>query len=80
MKNRIIQMTAVGAFLAFAASGCGEKFTPLTQQQIETQVDSLFNAQKQSKLQELRAACQSNLEEKVNAKVETMKNPEIASK
>lgn len=69
MKMRLILTLAVGAMLG----GCGEKFTPLTQEQINAQVDSTVAAQSEAKLAELRAACESGLEAQVNAKVEALK-------
>lgn len=76
MKKGIILTFAVAAILA----GCGEKFTPLTQEQINAQVDSLVTAQSEAKLTELRAACESGLEAQVNAKVEALKSAETAAK
>ncbi len=74
MKKGIILTFAVAAILA----GCGEKFTPLSQEQINAQVDSLVTAQSEAKLTELRAACESGLEAQVNAKVEALKGAEVA--
>lgn len=65
-------MFAFGSFCAVALTSCGEKFTPLTQEQISAQADSLFEAQKDAKIIELREACQSGLEAAVNAKVEAL--------
>ncbi|MFN8322577.1 MAG: hypothetical protein U0T74_07975 [Chitinophagales bacterium] len=56
----------------------GEKFTPLTQEQISNSGGSLVNAQSEAKLAELRAACESGLEAQVNAKVEALKTAETA--
>ena len=78
MKKRIILTLAVGGFFALTTMSCGEKFTPLTQEQINAQVDSLVNAQSEAKLAELRAACESGLEAQVNAKVEALKTAETA--
>ena len=64
---------AVGVLFSLTFMACGEKFTPLTQEQINAQVDSLYNAQKDAKLAELQAACQSGLEAQVNAAVEAKK-------
>jgi hypothetical protein len=80
MKNGIILMLSLSVLSAFIFTSCGEKFTPLTQEQISAKVDSSFNAQKDAKLQELRAVCQSGLEAQVNAKVEAMKSGETAGK
>lgn len=81
MKKGIILTLAAGGFFAFALIGCGTKYTPMTQEQITAQADSIFNAQKEAKLAELQAACASSLEAQVNAKVEAMKaSAETASK
>ena len=80
MKKGIVFMLSISVFSAFILTGCGQKFTPLTQDQISAQVDSIFNAQKEAKTTELKAACQSGLEAQVNAKVEAMKSAETASK
>ena len=74
MKKGIVLMFAVAAILG----SCGEKFTPLTQEQTTAQVDSLVTAQSEAKLAELRAACESGLEAQVNAKVEALKGAEVA--
>ena len=74
MKKGIFLTLVVAAILG----GCGEKFTPLTQEQINAQVDSLVTAQSEAKLTELRAACESGLEAQVNAKVEALKSAETA--
>lgn len=79
MKKGIVAMLALSMFSAIIFTGCGEKFTPLTQEQITAQVDSLFNAQKDAKLEELRAACQGSIEASVAAKVEALKSAETAS-
>lgn len=73
MKKGIILTLMVGGFFSFMTIGCGEKFTPLTEEQINAQVDSTFNAQKDAKLTELRAACDASVEASVNAKVEELK-------
>lgn len=73
MKKGIILTLAVAGFFALTTSSCGQKFTPLTEEQLNAQVDSLFNAQKDAKLEELRGACQSELAAKVAAKVEELK-------
>ena len=75
MKKGLILTIAVGAILA----GCGEKFTPLTQEQITAQVDSLVTAQSEAKLAELNAACESGLVASVNAKVEALKAAETTA-
>lgn len=62
-----------GVFFSLTFAACGEKFAPLSQEQINAQVDSLFNAQKDAKLAELQAACQNGLEAQVNAAVEAKK-------
>ena len=77
MKKGLFLAMVAGCVIALAS--CGEKFTPLTQEQINAQVDSLVNAQSEAKLQELRAACEAGLEASVNAKVEALKTAEVAA-
>ena len=74
MKRRLILTISVAAIL----DGCGEKFTPLTQQQINTRVDSLVIAQSPVRLTELRIACEAGIEAQVNAKIEALKKAETA--
>jgi len=74
MKKGIFLTLVVAAIM----TGCGEKFTPLTQEQINAQVDSLITAQSPAKLADLKAACESGLEAQVNAKVEALKSAETA--
>jgi hypothetical protein len=73
MKKGIVLTLAVGAFFALTTTSCGEKFTPLTEEQINAKVDSLYTAQSEAKLQELRAACQTGLQAQVDPKVEELK-------
>ncbi len=80
MKKGIIVAMVVGGFFSLLLTSCGEKFTPLTEAQVSAQVDSLFTAQKDAKLEELRAACQSKAEAEASAKFEEMKNAAVASK
>ena len=79
MKKGIVPVLVMAAFSALTVVGCGEKFTPLTPEQITAKVASSVNAQKDAKIAELRAACQSGLEAQVNAKVEALKSSETAS-
>ncbi len=69
MKLRLILTLAVGAMLG----SCGDKFVPLTEEQMTAKVDSTVAAQSEAKLAELRAACESGMEAQVNAKVEALK-------
>jgi hypothetical protein len=80
MKKGIILTLMVGGFFSFTIIGCGEKFTPLTDEQINAKVDSSFNAQKDAKMQELRSACDAKLDAESNAKLEELKNQETAKK
>ncbi len=73
MKKGMMLTMAVGGFFAFTTIGCGEKFTPLSAEQMTAQVDSLYKAQEAAKLEELRAACASGLQAQVDAKVEALK-------
>ena len=82
MKKGFFIVLASGVFSAAVFNSCGEKFTALTEEQKTAKVDSLFNAQKEAKLTELRAACQSDLSAKVEAKVQELQSAgaETASK
>lgn len=80
MKKGISLILVLSVFCAVAFTSCGPKFTPLTQDQINAQADSIFNAQKDAKLTELRTACQSGIDAQVDAKVEAMKSAETAEK
>jgi hypothetical protein len=80
MKKGIILTLLVGGFFSFMTIGCGEKFTPLTEEQVNAKVDSSFNAQKDAKLTELRTACDATVEASANAKFEELKNAAVASK
>ena len=60
-------------FSALMLGACGEKYTPLTEEQKTAKVDSVFNEQKEAKLTELRTACQSGAEAAATAKFETLK-------
>jgi hypothetical protein len=80
MKKGIMFMLPAVVFSAMTLVGCGEKFTPMTEEQINTKVDSLFEAQKDAKLEELRAACQSGATAQATAKFEAMKEEAVAKK
>ena len=73
MKKGIILTVAAGAFFALATSGCGPKFTPLSAEDFQKQVDSTYAAQKDAKMNDLMNACQQDMESKVDQKVEMMK-------
>jgi entry exclusion lipoprotein TrbK len=77
MRKELL-ILAVG--VAMVLSSCGDKFVPLTQDQINAKVDSIYNAEKDAKLQELRTACQSGLDAQVSAKVEALKTEANAAK
>ena len=53
MKKEILITLMVGGFFAFTTIGCGQKYTPLTQEQITAQADSLVTAGKDAKMLEL---------------------------
>ena len=80
MKKGIMLAIVAGGFFTFGLTSCGEKFTPLTDEQINAKVDSLFNEQKEAKLQELNAACQAKAEAEATAKFEELKTAAVASK
>jgi hypothetical protein len=76
MKRGIMLAIVAGSFFA----SCGEKFTPMTDEQINAKVEELYNEQKDAKLQELNAACQAKAEAEATAKFEAMKTEATASK
>ncbi len=80
MKKGLIGMLAVCCIAAVATTSCGDKFVPLTQDQLNAKADSIFNAQKDAKLSQLKASCDSSSVAEANAKVETMKSSATASK
>lgn len=80
MKKGIIYMVPAVVFSALILVGCGEKYTPLTEEQKAAQVDSLVNTQKEAKLQELRAACQATAVAEANTKFEALKAEAVAAK
>ena len=73
-------MLAVCSIAAFATCSCGDKFVPLTQDQMNAKADSLFNAQKDAKLSQLKASCDSSSVAEATVKFESMKSAATASK
>ncbi|MBX2903033.1 MAG: hypothetical protein KF872_05695 [Chitinophagales bacterium] len=69
MKKRITAVMLASGFFALALVSCGEKFTPLSEEQISAQVDSAYNATAESKKAELKAACETDKAAKVAAKL-----------
>jgi hypothetical protein len=69
MKKRITAMLLASGFFTVALVSCGEKFTPLTEEQINAKVDSAYNAIAESKRAELKAACEADKAAKVAAKI-----------
>lgn len=82
MKKGFFIVLASCGFSAVVLNSCGEKFTAMTDEQKTAKVEELFNAQKDAKLTELRNACQSDLNAKVQAKVQELQSAgaETASK
>ena len=80
MKKGFLRMLAIGAIAVVATCSCGQKFTPLSDVQLNAKVDSIFNAQKDAKLTDLRAACDATVQAGVDAKVEALKSGETAGK
>ncbi len=80
MKNGIIRLLAISGVAIFTACSCGDKFTPLTQEQLNAKADSLYNAQKDAKLAQFNSSCDSSAIAAANAKFESMKSEATASK
>lgn len=80
MKKRITAILLASGFLALTLVSCGEKFTPLSEEQINAQVDSAYNSIADAKKAELKAACEADLAAKVAAKVSELQSataPEV---
>ncbi|MBL0308598.1 MAG: hypothetical protein IPP77_02590 [Bacteroidetes bacterium] len=73
MKKGIILTLGVGVVFALTTIGCGTKYASMNQEQITAKADSIYTAQSEAKMAELKAACESSLDAQVNAKVEAMK-------
>ncbi len=69
MKKQLSALLVAGCFFAMAATSCGEKFTPLTEDEINTKVEEGYNAIAETKRAELKAACEADKAAKVAAKV-----------
>ncbi|MCS6935554.1 MAG: hypothetical protein NZM35_10465 [Chitinophagales bacterium] len=80
MKKGIITTIGVSAFFAITMIGCGEKFVPMTEEQINAKVEELYNAQKDAKLAEFKSACEAEVAAKAAAKLEELKNAATAAK
>jgi hypothetical protein len=74
MKKRTTAVMLASAFFTLALWSCGEKFTPLTEEQINAKVDSAYNAIAEAKKAEFKAACEADKAAKVAAKVAEMQN------
>lgn len=74
MKKRITAILMASGFLALTLVSCGEKFTPLSEEQINAQVDSAFNSAAEAKKAELKAACETEMAAKVAAKVSELQS------
>lgn len=80
MKKGLLTTLATGAFFALTLVSCGEKFTPMTEEQVTAKVDELYNAQKDAKLAELKTACEAEVAAKAAAKFEELKAGAVAAK
>ena len=80
MKKGLISMLAVCSIAVVATCSCGDKFVPLTQDQMNAKADSIFNAQKDAKVAQLKASCDSSSVAEASVKFENMKNAATASK
>ncbi|MCS6820047.1 MAG: hypothetical protein RMJ53_03135 [Chitinophagales bacterium] len=74
MKKKFFSLLGAASIFSLALVSCGEKFVPLTEEQITAKVDSAFNAIAESKRAELKAACESEKAAKVAAKVAELQN------
>jgi hypothetical protein len=69
MKKGLIAAMLAGGFFAFTTIGCGEKYTPLTQEQITAKADSVATARSAEAVAAVKADCEANLAQKVADKV-----------
>lgn len=74
MKKGLFTALVMGSLSALALVSCGEKFTPLSEEQITAKVDSSFNAVAETKRAELKAACEADMPAKVAAKVSELQS------
>jgi hypothetical protein len=70
-KAGLIIVTSV--FFALALSSCGSSYTPMTEEQISSKADSIFNVQKETLTQQANEACAQGMEASVAARVEEKK-------
>ncbi|MFN8276771.1 MAG: hypothetical protein U0T84_04770 [Chitinophagales bacterium] len=71
MKKGFYSLLAVSA-AALMLSSCGDKYTPLTEEQKAAKADSMYNASMADMRKQKEEACAAEMEAKVNAKVQEM--------
>jgi hypothetical protein len=77
---RKITMTLFAAgFLAASLMSCGDKYTPLTEEQKTFKADSIFNATAEQLKAEKMASCDADFQAKVDAKVQELQAAATAS-
>ena len=69
MKKGFIAAMLAGGFFAFTTIGCGEKYTPLTQEQITAKADSVATERSAEAVAAVKSECEANMATKVADKV-----------
>ncbi len=72
MKKTTLNLFAAGFLAAVLMSSCGEKYTPLTEEQKTAKADSIFNATSAEAKALKESACDAELQAKVDAKVQEL--------
>lgn len=77
--KKITGLVIAGAIAGLGLSSCGEKYTPLTEEQKIAQADSIFAATVDAVKAEKAAACESEFQARVDAKVQELSAAATAS-
>lgn len=67
--KKITGLMIAGAIAGLGLSSCGEKYTPLTEEQKTAKADSIFAATAEAKKTELEARYSGEFQARVDAKV-----------
>jgi hypothetical protein len=70
--KKITGLLMASAFVGAVLSSCGDKYTPLTEEQKTAKADSIFAATSETYKSEKEAACAAELQAKVDAKVQEL--------
>lgn len=70
--KKITGLLMASAFVGAVLSSCGDKYTPLTEEQKTAKADSIFTATADAYKAEKAAACEAEMQAKVEAKVQEL--------